>query len=148
MCTSSLRSRVVTGELPVAAFLDAFYRIINENEKFKVQSNELLLIIGFESSTIHPQLFMYKRDDLVVSILAKKVNFGLIAVSPKITERVIDKIDGTFELGTIVHEPGPPRFFGLNLVQNADWTMSCDGDDKLSALSRMLLSRSRRKKIQ
>lgn len=69
-----------------------------------------------------------------------------MVVGPKhIKEKFISQFNHRFTLGTIAHGSGLLRFYALKLVQNDDFTISINGDDKLNALETFPISRPRRK---
>ena len=52
-----------------------------------------------------------------------------------------------FKLGEVVHGPGTLRFFGMNIIQNEDYSISIHADDKLKQLEPFPISRSRRRQV-
>ena len=52
-----------------------------------------------------------------------------------------------FKLGEVVHGPGTLRFYGLNLIQDTDYSVSIHADDKLNAIEPYPISRTRRRQI-
>lgn len=56
----------------------------------------------------------------------------------------VNNFNDRFKLGGVVHGPSVLRFFGLNIIQDEDCTMTIHADDKLQALEPYPISRPRR----
>lgn len=126
--------------------LTASYGLVNANAKWQVVSDQTLHKIGFCSIPVLPQLF-YLTDDsgTTIAALAKIVDDFLICGQTKVVDDVIRSIGQIFTLGTIIHGPGLLRYFGLNIVQHDDMTITIDGDDKLNGIYTAPITRTRRR---
>lgn len=58
----------------------------------------------------------------------------------------ISKFNDTFELGEIVKGPCDLRYYGMNVIQDADFTVPIHADKKLQAIEPYSISRIRRRK--
>lgn len=87
------------------------------------------------------------RNGEVVALLAKIVDDILISGELSLVDSIIEKINSRFTLGTVVHGPNRMRYFGLNIIQDEDYNITVDGDDKLNVLETYPLSRCRRKQV-
>lgn len=123
--------------------LAAAYGLINSNAKWKMQSDELLFQLGFQTVPLMPQLLMKKKNGYISVLLEKIVNDILIASEPTDTKIIVTKIDGTFKLGTVASSPGPLKLFGLNIHPHEDLSISVDADEKLDNLELLPISRIR-----
>ena len=59
----------------------------------------------------------------------------------------MDGFDKRFKFGHVKRGPEKLRFFGINTVQNADFTIEVDANDKLDAVTGYPFSIPRRKKF-
>lgn len=126
--------------------LAAAYGLVNANAKWQEHSDNLLQDLGFKQLVYVPQLF-YMRDcsGNLLAVAVKIVDDVLMTGPRNNLESVIDDIRSRYKLGTVVFGPGNFLFFGLQISQDTDHTITIEGDDKLSALQCYPLSRQRRK---
>lgn len=127
--------------------LTASYGLVNANAKWQEQSDELLLSsLGFTQLVYVPQLF-YKCDSSGLTILAavKIVDDVLIAGNKNDIADVITKVQRQYKLGTIIYGPGCFLYYGLQICQSSDFTISIHADDKLEQLQGYPITRYRRK---
>lgn len=128
--------------------LTASYGLVNANAKWQVVSDQALHDIGFCAITVLPQLFYLSAlDGAITAALAKVVDDFLLCGEPAVVDDVIDNISKSFKLGTILHGPGVLRYFGLNVTQHDDFTVTIDGDDKLNAIGTAPITRVRRRDV-
>lgn len=122
--------------LPMAA-----YGLINSNAKWQVLSDQMQVDLLFVQASLLPQLFLIIHEHLVVAMIAKIVDDLLLTCIPNITTGVIKRINYCFTLDTITQGLGISRYFGLNITQLNDMTITFDVEDKLLAIEAMRLSR-------
>lgn len=72
---------------------------------------------------------------MTTAVLTKIVNNLLICGEEQVVDKAVSKFQNSFTLGTIAHGPGLLRFFGLNITQHEDYSLSIDGDDKLCSIA-------------
>lgn len=60
----------------------------------------------------------------------------------------LKKFDKLFKFGDVKGGPGRLRFFGINTIQNGDFTIETDPDDKLNAVTEYRISRQRRERLE
>lgn len=126
--------------------LGAPYGLVNANAKWQVLSDLALFETGFKAIAILPQLFYMKAGDgLATAELSKIVDDILVCGDTIVVDPIIDFLKDRFTLGTIVHRPGLTCYFRLKIIQHDDYTVSIDGDDKLSSISSTPITRTRRR---
>lgn len=125
----------------------AVYGLINANSKWQVLSYIILTSMGFRQTSQLPQLFALVREKCTVAVVARFVNYLLVAGLPATKNPMISAIKEKGDLVTIVHGPGHLRYFRLNLHQLNDFSTTVGGDDKLEVFSSSSISlrRGRRK---
>lgn len=127
--------------------LTAAYGLVNANAKWQSQSDQLFFDLGLEQCPVLPQLFYIIKNGQLVLLAAKIVDDILVTGDTDMVDKFITGFNSKFKFGTVVHGPGNLRFFGLNLVQNEDYTCEINADDKLHALEPYPLTRLRRREI-
>lgn len=95
--------------------LTASYRSQNGNSKWKAMRDTLLTSFGLAPAPMMPQIFILCTDDHMIVLASNILDDTLLIGLEYIILEVIEKIDGWFTLGTVVHGPGTMRFFGINL---------------------------------
>lgn len=92
--------------------LFAAYGLVNANAKFQVQSDQMLISMGFNLVRLVPQLFKLRDGSgNFVSLLANVVDNNLLSGDPDLIDPLITSVHDRFKLGTITHGPGETRFF-------------------------------------
>lgn len=117
--------------------------LANANAKSQMQSDKVLLGLGFTPGALVSKMFLIRRKDKLVAILAKTLDDILLAGPSRTTDAIVEANGMQFSLGTIVHGPGRLRYFGFNITQHDEMSLTVDGNNKLHALETMPLSRSR-----
>lgn len=125
----------------------AEYGLVNSNAKWQAKSDERIYEIGLKQSQNIPQLFYMHDEGKLVLIAAKIVDDIKLAGTEYHTSRFIKMFNKSFKLGTVVKGPGSMRFFGINIEQDEDNTITTDAEDKLNDLTEYCLSRTRRKQF-
>lgn len=115
------------------------------NRKLHHLGDDLLLNIGFEPTALLPQLFVMYRYHHLFALAANIFDAISLCGLDHIVPSVIDQSYACFTLGTIIHGPEHPRYFGLYLFQREDMSVSVDGDVKLTGIHSMSISRLRRR---
>ena len=128
--------------------LTAAYGLVNANAKWQNQSDNVMLDIRLQQSSHVPQLFFEKENGRLVLIIAKIVDDLKIAGEDNCVQHFIEEFDKRFRFGDVKHGPGKLRFFGINTVQNSDFTIETDADDKLDSVTEYPFSRQRRKQFE
>lgn len=124
------------------------YGLVNANAKWQNQSDQLMHDIGLTQSPHVPQLFYKKENGRLVLIVAKIVDHLKIAGEVNRSQKFIEQFDRRFKFGYVNHGPGKLRYLGINTVQNGDYTIETDADDKLNAAAEYPFSRQRRKQAE
>lgn len=128
--------------------LTAAYGLVNENTKFQVQYDKVLLDFGFVPAALVSQLFLLRRNNKLVAMSAVIVDDILLTGPSSTTDAIVEAINVQFFLGTIVHGPGRIRYFGFNITQHDDMSITVDENDKLHDLETMPLTQSRRREYE
>ena len=123
----------------------AAYGLVNSNAKWQLQSDELMFNLGLTQSKNIPQLFYKTENYELILIVAKVVDDLMITGKPDARTAFINNFDKKFKLGTVNQGPGSLRFFGINTIQNEDFYISTNADDKLESIQTSFISRLRRK---
>lgn len=124
----------------------ASYGLDNANAKWQEHSDYLLKSLGLQQLTYVRQLF-YKFDSTgVVQLVAVKIVDDVLLAGPKeLLKDLINKIQKKYELGTVVYGPGSFLFFGLQVCQEIDSSITIQADEKISSLECYPITRQRRK---
>jgi len=125
--------------------LTAAYGLVNSNAKCQSQSDQVILDLGLLQSKNVPQLFYKREGGSLVLVVAKIVDDLKAAGKGRNAKQFLEEFNRRFKLGTINSGPGKLRFFGINTLQNEDFTIETDADDKMQALNEYPISRQRRK---
>lgn len=128
--------------------LAATYGLVNSTAKWQVMSDSALVSFGLVESACVPQLFMQVNDNNNLQmVLIKIVDDILTCGSDNAIRSFIHSFGSSFNIHGVSNGPGRLRIFGLNILQQDDYSCSVDGDKKLSALHPYRLSgvRSRQK---
>ena len=124
--------------------LTSAYGLVNANAKWQEHCDYLFSSLGLLQSRYVPQLFFSKGKGL--EILAVKIVDDVLITGSRINiENFIAQVQSKYELGTVVYGPGQFLFFGLQLEQDSNMTVTIHGDAKLQAICCSSLSRHRRK---
>lgn len=83
------------------------------------------------------------RGGRLVAIVSKIGDDLIFAGGPSTTYHTILEISARVELRTIVHGPGHPRFFGLNMYQDEKYTTTVGGDYKQDGIAATQIFRIR-----
>lgn len=81
----------------------------------------------------------------ITVVLDKLFYYSYITGFPCLVDPIIKLADDTFNLGTIAHGTGNILILGLKIFQLDDMPVSIDGDEKLTAIDTMPITRSRRR---
>ena len=125
--------------------LTSAYGLVNANAKWQEQSDSFLNTIGFTQLIFVPQLFYISKEGKLQIVAVKVVDDILFAGEESYVKSTIKKIQDNYELGTIAYGPGSFLFYGLQISQLEDFTISVHADDKLNAIECYPIDRNRRK---
>lgn len=125
--------------------MTAAYGLVNANAKWQHQSDVLMLSLGCSQLSEIPPLLYRNCDEKMVLTAAKIVDDMDITGEMDAVDYFIKKLNEKFELGTVAHGPGRPRFFGMNIAQKENYSCYIDADDKLGALAPCPITHVRRK---
>ena len=103
--------------------------------------------LGLKQYKLIPQLFAKFRDGKLIMIAAKVVDDIIITGEDEVTCEFITGFEKRFKLGTVVRGPGNLRFFGLQVIQDQDLSITVDGNEKLDKSEPYPVSKVRRKQI-
>lgn len=77
-----------------------------------------------------------------LSVLLSKIVDDLLFCGPDhIVDESISRFKAHFTIGTVVRGHGTVRYFGINIIQHEDFTVTVNGDDELDALGAYSISR-------
>lgn len=76
--------------------------------------------------TSYPTIIFTKLDGKLSVSCGKIVDDLIFAGKPKTFDKLINEFNEKFSLGTLVHGPGHPRFFGLKIYKEDDYRTSID----------------------
>lgn len=108
----------------------------------------MLVDVGFQTFHSLPQLFMSTSPSDLNALLAKVVDDILICDPSDHVDSIFNMIQQKFTLGTVTHGPGLFRYFGLNITQHYDFSVTIDGGEKLIALDTHPTTRVRRSELE
>jgi len=128
--------------------LTAAYGLVNANAKWQKQSDDVLRSFGFNQLVYVPQVFFAEDANNLTMLAVKVVDDILFAGIQSKVRNVIHEIKGSYSLGTVVYGPGTFLFFGLNISQDTDMSISVDADEKLNSYECYPISRLRRKEVE
>lgn len=111
--------------------MTAAYGLVNSNSKCKVQSDVLLVQLGFTRVPLVPQLFYIVANKKVTPMCSKIFYDLLLAGKSEITDKLTHRINANFPLEAVARGPGLIHYFGLNFAQSDDYSITVDADDKL-----------------
>lgn len=110
--------------------MTAAYGLVNANKKWQVQSDFVLLEIGFQQLPPISQLFHYKRKELLIMLLSNIVDDLLLCRPDDALEMVTKHIELHFKPATITLGPGSIRYFGIDIFHHKDYIIEIYGDNK------------------
>lgn len=87
-----------------------------------------------------PQLFFLIHSNKLVPFICKIVDDLLFTGEDYTEASVFTMLGNHFSFGTMPTGPGTLRYYGLNIVQNNNFTATIDGNKKLNALECFPLS--------
>ena len=126
--------------------LTSAYGLVNANAKWQEHCDHLFVNIGLTQSRFVPQLFFSRKE--CINILAVKiVDDVLITGKLPDIQKFVSKVKEKYELGTVVYGPGDFSFFGLQVIQESDMSITIHGDEKLNSIACFPISRNRRKMV-
>lgn len=99
------------------------------NAKWQMLSDKMLLDLGFFKPSLIPQLFFIVQNSRVVVICSKIVDDLLLTSLLGLTDVLTERINERFLLGTVTTRPGQLHFYGLDMFQSDDYSISMDADD-------------------
>lgn len=106
------------------------YGLLNKNETFQNQSDDLIHWIGVNHMSVIPRLFYLIKNGKLLIIVIKIVDDLLMAGETDSLQDFISRFNGSFELGTVID--GILKFFGLTIIKNEDFSYVIHGDEKLN----------------
>lgn len=124
--------------------LPAAYVLIIAKEKLQSRSDPLLHSLHFQSPPLIPQLFLRFPRGRFNALIPKLVHDFLPTGLESLVHDIITTINQRFLLGTIAHGPGHLRYFGINILQEANLSVTVEADDKPLEISSATISRGRR----
>ena len=129
--------------------MTAGYGLVNANAKWQAYIDSFLTSSGFNQLIYVPQLFYIKDSSgSLVTLAVKIVDAILFAGTKKDVSEVIHKIENNYKLGAVVYGPGTFLFYGLQITQDTDYSITVQSDEKLSKLEGYPVDRQRRKQIE
>ena len=144
----SFRHVTVLTLLPVRQFVwlltVATYGLVIANSKWQIYSDQTFFDLGLRNTIFVPQLFYAEKQQQLELFVVKVSDDILVAGNDEVKRMFIDKRAKKYELGTITHLPGTCLFFGLQLLQEINYTIRINADHKLRKIEPYPLSRQRR----
>ncbi len=113
--------------------LTSAYGLVNANAKWQEHCDQLFSELGFYQSINVPQLFYLKSSNELKVLAVKIVDAVLFSCKKQNIEKIISSIQSKYKLGTIVHGPSSFLFFGLQIIQDSDYSNMIHVDNKLEA---------------
>ena len=101
--------------------------------------------LGITQLPLIPQLFVKFDDDKLTMIAAKVVDDIKIAGVPAVVDNFVKRFNCQFKLGTITKGPGELKFYGLDVTQRNDLSITVTCDEKVNTLEPYPISKTRRK---
>lgn len=120
--------------------LIAQYGLLNDNAKFKVQSDDLLLDLGLLQVIDVLQLFYGMIEGQLAVFVAKILDDILIAGETNAIDQHQQAFNIKVKFGAVIQRPVKLHEFGFNIVLHDGFTCRIDGDNKLTALELPLLT--------
>lgn len=71
-----------------------------------------------------PKLFYNNENEVLVAFLAKIVADLLVTGFVNAVSEATARLNDPFKLSNVSHSPGALRLYGLNVVQNADYSIT------------------------
>lgn len=128
--------------------LAATYRLVNANTKCQGKSDRASKDLGLLPSPLLPQLFVKSNNNQTVVMLAIKIVDDILLTGHDDALRdFINAFNDIYELGEIAQGPGVLIFFGLNLVQDSDFSVTIDAENKLKSIVPYAIKRNRRHQL-
>lgn len=127
--------------------LTAAYGLVNVNAKWQVQSNKVFYDLGFNQCQKISQRFYFDSRDEIVLVVAKIVGDIKVARKSDRASKFISELNKKFELGTVWSGPDQMRFFGLNLKEADEFTISPDANNELKNVDEFQLLQLCRKEF-
>lgn len=119
---------------------------MDANAKLQFQSDSIFRSLGLEKVPEIFQLFIGRDQTGAICIGFIKIVDEIQFSRPDDTVRkFVADFENIFTIGTLSHGPGRLWFYGLNIIQNEDYTCLIEGGKKLAALSSYHLTRVRRR---
>ncbi len=115
--------------------LTSAYGIVNANAKWQEHCDQLFSELGFYQSLHVPQLFYLKSGNELKVLAVKIVGDVLLSGKKQNIEKIMSSIQSKYKLGTIVYGPSSFLFFGLQIIQDSNYSTMIHGDSKLEALN-------------
>ncbi len=115
--------------------------------KWQEHCDQLFSELYFYQSPHVPQLFYLNSGNKLKVLAVKIVDDVLFSGKKQNLEKIVSSIKSKYKLETIVHGPSSFLFFGLQIIQDSDYSTMIHGDSKLEALNCYSISRQRRKML-
>lgn len=131
---SEYRFRNILWLLVVAA-----YGLVNASPKWKKQSDDAFIQLGLQPIAEIPQLFTILKEGELVLLVYKIVDDFFMTGTDTALRDFIATLNNKLTLGEVVHGPGTLRFFGMNIIQNDDYSISIHPDSKINQLEPYLI---------
>lgn len=90
-------------------------------------------------------MFYIIQNGKLVPLPAKIVDDFLITGDTDMVSNFINGFNKEIKIGTVVHGPGNNLFYGLNIVQNEDFTFTINDEDKQQAHDQCPITQLRRR---
>lgn len=121
------------------------YGLVNSNEKWQHNSDEVMFNLGLSHLSVITQLCYQMKNEKLVLIVIKIVDDLLITGEKEFMDNYLNDFNEKFEFGTIIRSPGISKCFDLTILQNNDSSCTIHGDEKLMAKEGYPFSRIRRR---
>lgn len=112
----------------------ARYGLNNANAKLKRQKNDLFLSLGSQHVALVPKLFALFENGEVKLLAIRIVDDIFLTRTDNALRKLVENFSIHFTLHVTGHGPGTLSFYGLNVIQDGDFTVPIHEDDKLQAL--------------
>lgn len=116
--------------------MTAAYGLVNANEKWQVQSDQVFFQLRLRQCQQVSQLLYLRKFNQLVLVVAKIVYDIKVAGAENTVKKLTAAFHDRFELGSINSGTGNMRFHRIDTFRDADMTITTGAKGKLGALTK------------
>lgn len=128
--------------------LTATHGLFNATSKWQNISNSLIKDLGLIPSLYIPLLSYRKEAGQLASLVAKMFDYMKVPGVDDYSQKFLTAFNKIFSFVEVNHGSGNLRFFGINTIQDTNYTIQTNAHDTLHAVSECQLSRPCRKQAE